>query len=96
MIFGVRNMKIYYIGIEYLNKNYFSVCANDAENKFKINIGSGNPVKDWNVVVSEIKKVVKPEDKVFLLSSCTHFVFDIEGYAFDKNDMLVKDNEKNM
>lgn len=61
-------------------------------NKNIIHFDSGDPELDWkNAVTMAIVLAEENRCRIMSLSSCDHFVMDVEGWRYNENDMLVRD-----
>lgn len=79
------------LGIDYGPDGYRAVTASGPTNA-ACRYSSGDPEADWRSACEwAVEKAATHGCGVTMLSSCTHFVFDVEGWRFDEHDRLVRD-----
>lgn len=74
---------------------YRAVVLDKAQGLGEVRFASGDPVKDW-AEANEAAKAEVVEGRAvtcMMLSSTTHFVFDVPGYRFNEDDDLELDPE---
>lgn len=86
---GTADASSIFIGIDY-DDRYKAVTVERGGQVRRY--ASGDPVADWRDACAEAGRLArKHECLVMTLSSCTHFVMDVEGWRFDENDELQAD-----
>lgn len=79
-----------FMGIDY-DADYKACVVtepNDTEHRF----ATGNPPEDWKAACRKAYELTQTLGvPCMTLSSLDGFVFDVPGWRFDENDMLVKD-----
>lgn len=76
-----------FIGIDYSDERGYLAVEVSPPSLAPKRFATNDPVADYKAAIEYARTLDKP---LLLLSSTTHFVFDVPGYRFDKHDNLVR------